>query len=54
MQRLRLLHQFRQFSCIPCSLAGLCQRCRPGIWDSAHRPSVQCTGLNDFCQHAVQ
>ncbi|CAG9094489.1 hypothetical protein JYU34_012734 [Plutella xylostella] len=49
-----LLYQFRQFSCIPCSLAGLCQRCGPGIWDSAHRPSVQCTGLHDFCQHAVQ
>ncbi|XP_063534129.1 TBC1 domain family member 16 [Cydia strobilella] len=49
-----LLHQFRQLVRIPCSLAGLCQRCGPGIWDSAHRPSVECNGDHDFCKYAVQ
>ncbi|XP_063362181.1 TBC1 domain family member 16 [Cydia amplana] len=49
-----LLHQFRQLVRIPCSLAGLCQRCGPGIWDSAHRPSVECNGAHDFCKYAVQ
>ncbi|XP_047994876.1 TBC1 domain family member 16 [Leguminivora glycinivorella] len=49
-----LLHQFRQLVRIPCSLAGLCQRCGPGIWDSAHRPSVECNGEHDFCKYAVQ
>ncbi|XP_073945112.1 TBC1 domain family member 16-like [Choristoneura fumiferana] len=49
-----LLHQFRQLVRIPCTLSGLCQRCGPGIWDSAHRPSVECTGAHDFCEYAVQ
>ncbi|KOB64538.1 Uncharacterized protein OBRU01_21145 [Operophtera brumata] len=38
-----LLHQFRQLVRIPCTLAGMCQRCGPGIWDSTHRPNVECT-----------
>lgn len=39
-----LLHQFRQMREIPCTLAGLCSRCGPGIWDSAHSPRIYCTG----------
>ncbi|XP_030025027.1 TBC1 domain family member 16 isoform X2 [Manduca sexta] len=49
-----LLHQFRQLVRIPCTLAGMCQRCGPGIWDSTHRPSVECTGAHDFCEYTVQ
>ncbi|XP_022126206.2 TBC1 domain family member 16 [Pieris rapae] len=49
-----LLYQFRQLVRIPCTLAGMCQRCGPGIWDSTHRPSVECTGAHDFCEYAVQ
>lgn len=49
-----LIHQFRQLVKIPCTLVGLCQRCGPGIWDSSHRPNVECTGSHDFCQFAVQ
>lgn len=49
-----LLYQFRQLVRIPCTLAGMCQRCGPGIWDSTHRPSVECTGAHDFCKYAVQ
>ncbi|KPJ08254.1 TBC1 domain family member 16 [Papilio machaon] len=49
-----LLHQFRQLVRIPCTLAGMCQRCGPGIWDSTHRPSVECTGAHDICAYAVQ
>ncbi|GBP38408.1 TBC1 domain family member 16 [Eumeta japonica] len=48
-----LLHQFRRLTRLPCTLAGLCQRCGPGIWDSAHRPSVECTGAHDVCEYAV-
>ncbi|KAK9885196.1 hypothetical protein WA026_010702 [Henosepilachna vigintioctopunctata] len=39
-----LLHQFRQLREIPCSLAGLCSRCGPGIWDSTHSPLIYCSG----------
>ncbi|XP_014367554.2 TBC1 domain family member 16 [Papilio machaon] len=49
-----LLHQFRQLVRIPCTLASMCQRCGPGIWDSTHRPSVECTGAHDICAYAVQ
>ncbi|XP_041978393.1 TBC1 domain family member 16 [Aricia agestis] len=49
-----LVYQFRQLVRIPCTLAGMCQRCGPGIWDSTHRPSVECTGAHDFCEYAVQ
>ncbi|CAK1547050.1 unnamed protein product [Leptosia nina] len=49
-----LLYQFRQLVRIPCTLVGMCQRCGPGIWDSTHRPNVECTGAHDFCEYAVQ
>ncbi|XP_056629757.1 TBC1 domain family member 16 [Diorhabda sublineata] len=39
-----LLHQFRQMREIPCTLAGLCTRCGPGIWDSSHSPRIFCVG----------
>lgn len=39
-----LLHQFRQLREIPCTLAGLCTRCGPGIWDSSHSPRIFCLG----------
>ncbi|CAH1154490.1 unnamed protein product [Phaedon cochleariae] len=39
-----LLHQFRQMREIPCSLAGLCTKCGPGIWDSSHNPRIFCVG----------
>lgn len=39
-----LLHQFRQYQKIPCSLSSLCRRCGPGIWETGHRPSVECIG----------
>lgn len=39
-----LLHQFRQLREIPCTLAGLCTRCGPGIWDSSHSPRIYCAG----------
>lgn len=29
-----LLHQFRQYQKIPCTLANLCRRCGPGIWET--------------------
>ncbi|XP_034242727.1 TBC1 domain family member 16 [Thrips palmi] len=41
-----LLHQFRQMPCIPCTLAGLCQMCGPGMWDSSHAPVVECNGTS--------
>ncbi|KAK5640793.1 hypothetical protein RI129_009340 [Pyrocoelia pectoralis] len=45
-----LLHHFRQFREIPCTLSGLCMRCGPGIWDSSHSPRVYCTGHeNGYC-----
>ncbi|KAK9722217.1 hypothetical protein QE152_g19793 [Popillia japonica] len=43
-----LLHQFRQLREIPCTLAGLCMRCGPGIWDSSHSPRIYCTGHNQY------
>lgn len=39
-----LLHQFRLLPCIPCTLAGLCELCGPGMWDSGHEPVVECRG----------
>ncbi|KAG5677571.1 hypothetical protein PVAND_007320 [Polypedilum vanderplanki] len=42
-----LLHQFRQYPKIPCSLLKLCRRCGPGIWDSAHHPAVECIGHDE-------
>ncbi|XP_075151998.1 TBC1 domain family member 16-like isoform X2 [Haematobia irritans] len=39
-----LLHQYRQLPKIPCTLAGLCKRCGPGMWDSEHRPAIECVG----------
>lgn len=42
-----LLHQFRQLARIPCTLAGLCKRCGPGMWDSGHHPAIECIGHND-------
>ncbi|XP_044760704.1 TBC1 domain family member 16 isoform X2 [Coccinella septempunctata] len=39
-----LLYQFRQLRQIPCTLAGLCTRCGPGIWDSSHSPRICCAG----------
>ncbi|CRL03218.1 CLUMA_CG016378, isoform A [Clunio marinus] len=42
-----LLHQFRQLPKIPCTLTSLCRRCGPGIWDSGHRPSVECIGHDE-------
>lgn len=49
-----LLHQFRQLREIPCSLAGLCMRCGPGIWDSAHSPRVYCSGHeHGYCPNTL-
>ncbi|KAM7352362.1 TBC1 domain family member 16 [Cochliomyia hominivorax] len=42
-----LLHQYRQLPKIPCTLAGLCKRCGPGMWDSGHRPALECVGHID-------
>uniref|UniRef100_A0AAG5DM96 Rab-GAP TBC domain-containing protein n=1 Tax=Anopheles atroparvus TaxID=41427 RepID=A0AAG5DM96_ANOAO len=42
-----LLHQFRQYPKIPCTLSGLCKRCGPGMWDSGHHPSIECVGHLD-------
>lgn len=39
-----LLHQYRQLEKIPCTLAGLCKRCGPGMWDSEHCPALECIG----------
>uniref|UniRef100_A0A1B6D4D2 Rab-GAP TBC domain-containing protein n=2 Tax=Clastoptera arizonana TaxID=38151 RepID=A0A1B6D4D2_9HEMI len=39
-----LLYKFRERPVIPCTLAGLCQLCGPGMWDSAHAPTVTCRG----------
>lgn len=38
-----LLYQFREMQRIPCTVAGLCQLCGPGMWDSTHAPVVECT-----------
>lgn len=51
-----LLHQFRQMPCIPCTLAGLCQMCGPGMWDSSHAPVVECTStscLDNPCPYSA-
>ncbi|KAH8328533.1 hypothetical protein KR067_010558 [Drosophila pandora] len=42
-----LLHQYRQLPKIPCTLSGLCKRCGPGMWDSEHRPALECVGHSD-------
>lgn len=42
-----LLHQFRLLPRIPCTLSGLCKRCGPGMWDSGHRPAIECIGHTD-------
>ncbi|EDW76046.1 uncharacterized protein Dwil_GK14875 [Drosophila willistoni] len=42
-----LLHQYRQLPKIPCTLSGLCKRCGPGMWDSEHRPALECIGHTD-------
>ncbi|XP_013108203.1 TBC1 domain family member 16 [Stomoxys calcitrans] len=39
-----MLHQYRQLPKIPCTLARLCKRCGPGMWDSEHRPAIECVG----------
>ncbi|KAJ8873777.1 hypothetical protein PR048_024611 [Dryococelus australis] len=49
-----LLHQFRQKQRIPCTLAGLCRLCGPGMWDSTHAPVVECTvdhPTSELCPH---
>lgn len=48
-----LLHQFRQLDRLPCTLAGLCKQCGPGMWDSSHDPVIECVGhgLNEKCPH---
>lgn len=51
-----LLYQFRQRPCIPCTLAGLCQMCGPGMWDSSHAPVVECTStscLDNPCPYSA-
>ncbi|XP_030561344.1 TBC1 domain family member 16 [Drosophila novamexicana] len=42
-----LLYQYRQLPKIPCTLSGLCKRCGPGMWDSEHRPALECVGHTD-------
>ncbi|XP_030383626.1 TBC1 domain family member 16 [Scaptodrosophila lebanonensis] len=42
-----MLHQYRLLPKIPCTLSGLCKRCGPGMWDSEHRPALQCVGHMD-------
>ncbi|KAL7295532.1 hypothetical protein TKK_0011176 [Trichogramma kaykai] len=42
-----LLHQFRQLDRLPCTLAGLCKQCGPGMWDSSHDPVIECVGHLD-------
>ncbi|XP_011301366.1 TBC1 domain family member 16 [Fopius arisanus] len=37
-----LLYQFRQLDRLPCTLAGLCRQCGPGMWDSSHNPVIEC------------
>ncbi|XP_013399258.1 TBC1 domain family member 16-like [Lingula anatina] len=48
-----LLHQFRALPKIPCTLHGLCSLCGPGMWDSGHVPTVECTGNHgdNICPH---
>ncbi|XP_034174364.2 TBC1 domain family member 16 [Osmia lignaria lignaria] len=42
-----LLHHFRQLVRLPCTLAGLCRQCGPGMWDSTHDPVIECVGHDD-------
>ncbi|BFF94998.1 TBC1 domain family member 16 [Drosophila madeirensis] len=42
-----LLYQYRQIPKVPCTLSGLCKRCGPGMWDSEHRPALECVGHSD-------
>lgn len=42
-----LLHHFRQLVRLPCTLAGLCRQCGPGMWDSTHDPVIECVGHED-------
>ncbi|XP_034942229.1 TBC1 domain family member 16 [Chelonus insularis] len=42
-----LLHQFRQLDRLPCTLAGLCRQCGPGMWDSSHDPVIECVEHED-------
>ncbi|XP_015597803.1 TBC1 domain family member 16 isoform X2 [Cephus cinctus] len=42
-----LLHHFRQLLQLPCTLAGLCRQCGPGMWDSSHNPVIVCVGHGD-------
>ncbi|XP_076664156.1 TBC1 domain family member 16 isoform X2 [Andrena cerasifolii] len=42
-----LLHHFRQLVRLPCTLAGLCRQCGPGMWDSTHDPVIECVGHGD-------
>lgn len=42
-----LLHHFRQLVRLPCTLAGLCRQCGPGMWDSSHDPVIECVGHDD-------
>lgn len=51
-----LLHQFRLLPCIPCTVAGLCELCGPGMWDSGHVPVVECRGGHGdrSCPHGGQ
>lgn len=48
-----LLHQFRQLDRLPCTLAGLCRQCGPGMWDSSHDPVIECVvhGGDGKCPH---
>lgn len=42
-----LLHHFRQLDRLPCTLAGLCRQCGPGMWDSSHDPVIECVGHSE-------
>ncbi|KOC60131.1 TBC1 domain family member 16 [Habropoda laboriosa] len=42
-----LLYHFRQLVRLPCTLAGLCRHCGPGMWDSTHDPVIECVGHDD-------
>lgn len=42
-----LLYHFRQLVRLPCTLAGLCRQCGPGMWDSTHDPVIECVGHED-------
>ncbi|XP_064478647.1 TBC1 domain family member 16-like isoform X2 [Ornithodoros turicata] len=39
-----LLHQFRLLPRVPCTLAGLCELCGSGMWDSRPVPLIDCRG----------